>query len=309
MKDLLEEAKKEFENDNIEKAKDIYHNLIENYGDNSEALLHLARIYLSSPDRKKPIIYYKKVKDSDFTTEDLFDYAKALLRADAKEGAEEVLKKAEKILTEEEEKNNISIILTLGDIYKLTGKFNRAIECYEKATKIKNTPESYIKLGKVYSLKGDFEEASLAYELALEMDNTSLEALIGKIQIKIVERDFSSALELIKESEKMAADEKDLKKIENNKARVLLELGNDYLSKDEIATATKYFEDAENLELSPHQMEIFKKGKANIFFKLAEQYSDEENLDLAIKFYKMCEEIYPGSEIAAEAAKKRKFRE
>jgi len=204
----------------------------------------------------------------------------------------------------------LSVIKMLADSYRIAGDIDKAIQNYEKVTHVDSrSPEIYVTLGKMYSLKGDIEAAHLAYDMALDLDKEFVPAFLGNIQLLIIEKKYEDALQLITACETLSTDTDNMENLLKRKGQIFLELGKEYLEKNEIATATGYLEQAEKLPLSVKQMDNLKKSKAQIFFKLAETYSDENKLGEAIKFYKMCEDIYPDSEIARLARKRRELRE
>jgi len=304
---LLEEAEKE-KKENPQKALEIYRKLLDTDRNNPEILLYMANLYFHISDWEKAVSYYDKTSETIMSQDDLLKYANVLIKENRETRAEEILEKIE-VMEVKKDKVDISTLVSLADLYLSIEKIDKAIENYERATQISVTPEIYIKLGKAYSLKGDLEESSLAYDLALELDDKYIDAILGKIQLLIIQKNFSEAMTLIKKGEEISEEENYTKKLMERKAKILLELGNESLEKNELGQTTKYFEEAGKLALSQHQKEILKKGQAHVFFKLAEKYSNEKKMDLAIKFYKMCEEIYPESDIASLARKKRKFRE
>ncbi|MEQ8224617.1 MAG: PQQ-binding-like beta-propeller repeat protein, partial [Candidatus Eremiobacterota bacterium] len=300
--DLLKKANILAGENRLTEALPLFQDLLKMDPSNHSVLLSTGDIYFALSDWKEAVSYYEKLLRSNMSDEVLARYGKALFHEKDYQKAIELL--------EDIKEPDLSVIKMLADSYRIAGDIDKAIQNYEKVTHIDSrSPEIYVTLGKMYSLKGDIEAAHLAYDMALDLDKEFVPAFLGNIQLLIIEKKYEDALQLITTCETLQVDNDNMENLLKRKGQIFLELGKEYLEKNEIATATGYLEQAEKLPLSVKQMDSLKKSKAQIFFKLAETYSDENKLGEAIKFYKMCEDIYPDSEIARLARKRRELRE
>jgi outer membrane protein assembly factor BamB/tetratricopeptide (TPR) repeat protein len=300
--DLLKKANILAGENRLTEALPLFQDLLKMDPSNHSVLLSTGDIYFALSDWKKAVSYYEKLLRSNMSDEVLARYGKALFHEKDYQKAIELL--------EDIKEPELSVIKMLADSYRIAGDIDKAIQNYEKVTHVDSrSPEIYVTLGKMYSLKGDIEAAHLAYDMALDLNKEFVPAFLGNIQLLIIEKKYEDALQLITACETLSTDTDNMENLLKRKGQIFLELGKEYLEKNEIATATVYLEQAEKLPLSVKQMDNLKKSKAQIFFKLAETYSDENKLGEAIKFYKMCEDIYPDSEIARLARKRRELRE
>ncbi|MEQ8192136.1 MAG: PQQ-binding-like beta-propeller repeat protein [Candidatus Eremiobacterota bacterium] len=283
-------------------ALPLFQDLLNMEPSNHSVLLATGDIYFALSEWKEAVSHYEKLLRSNLSDEAISRFGKALFYEKDYQRAIE--------LFETIKEPDLSVITMLADSYRITGDIDKAIQNYEKATHIDSrSPGVYVSLGKMYSLKGDVDAAHLSYDMALDLDKEFVPAFLGNIQLLIIEKKYEDALQLITTCETLKVDHDNMENLQKRKGQIFLELGKEYLDKNEIATATGYLEKAEKLPLSAKQMDSLKKSKAQIFFKLGETYSDEKKLGDAIKFYKMCEEIYPDSEIARLARKRRELRE
>ncbi len=283
-------------------ALPLFQDLLKMDPSNHSVLLSTGNIYFALSDWKEAILYYEKLLRSNMSDEVLSRFGKALFQEKDYQRAIELFEDIKEL--------DLSAVKMLADSYRITGDIDKAIQNYEKVTRIDSkSPGVYVTLGKMYSLKGDIEAAHLSYDMALDLDKEFVPAFLGNIQLLIIEKKYEDALQLITKCQTLTVDSDNMENLLKRKGQIFLELGKEYMEKNEIATATGYMEKAEKLPLSAKQMDSLKKCKAQIFFKLGETYSDEKKLGEAIKFYKMCEEIYPDSEIARLARKRRELRE
>ena len=300
--DLLKKANVLAGENRFSEALPLFQDLLKMEPSNHSVLLSTGDMYFALSEWKEAISNYEKLLRSNMSDEALSRFGKALFYEKDYQRAIE--------LFEDIKEPELSVITMLADSYRITGDIDKAIQNYEKATHIDSkSPGVYVNLGKMYSLKGDIDSAHLSYDMALDLDKEFVPAFLGNIQLLIIEKKYEDALQLINTCETLRVDNDNMENLQKRKGQIFLELGKEYMEKNEIATATGYLEKAEKLPLSPKQMDSLKKSKAHIFFKLGETYSDEKKLGESIKFYKMCEEIYPDSEIARLARKRRELRE
>ena len=286
----------------LSEALVIFQDLLKMEPSSHSVLLSTGDIYFALSDWKEAVLHYEKLLRSNLSEEVLSRFGKALFYEKDYQRAIE--------LFEDIKEPDASVITMLADSYRITGDIDKAIQNYEKATHIDSkSPGIYVSLGKMYSIRGDIEAAHLSYDMALDLDKEFVPAFLGNIQLLIIEKKYEDALQLITTCETLKVDNDNMENLQKRKGQIFLELGKEYIEKNEIATATGYLEKAGKLPLGSKQMDTLKKFKAHIFFKLGETYSDEKKLGEAIKFYKMCEEIYPDSEIAQLARKRRELRE
>jgi outer membrane protein assembly factor BamB/Tfp pilus assembly protein PilF len=300
--DLLKKGNLLAGENRLSEALDIFQDLLKMEPSNHSVLLSTGNIYFTLSNWKEAVLHYEKLLKSNLSDDVLSRFGKALFyEKDYQRSIE---------LFEDIKEPDVSAVIMLADSYRITGDIDKAIQNYEKATHIDTkSPGIYVSLGKMYSIRGDIDAAHLSYDMALDLDNEFVPAFSGKIQLLIIEKKYEDALQLITKCETLKVDNDNMENLQKRKGQIFLELGKEYIEKNEIATAAGYLEKAGKLPLSSKQMDSLKKSKANIFFKLGETYSDENKLGEAIKFYKMCEEIYPDSEIAQLARKRRELRE
>ena len=74
----------------------------------------------------------------------------------------------------------LNALVNLGNVYFGQGKYDLAIELYERATQVDPTEGMiFYNLGAAYSNKGDYEQAVAAYAKAVEIDDSIGDAHYG----------------------------------------------------------------------------------------------------------------------------------
>ncbi|HPZ06553.1 MAG TPA: PQQ-binding-like beta-propeller repeat protein [Candidatus Eremiobacteraeota bacterium] len=301
MEEMLNKAKILLSKNRLKAALDLYHNLIKLDENNSSIILSIGNLYFTLSDWEQAIFYYEKLPVNLMDNDILFKFCQALF---------EQKNYTKVILVLEDIKNpEVSLLKLLGNSYRETGQLDKAIQVYEKVSHMDPESEIYATLGKIYSMKSDIESAYLAYEMALDLNSDCISALLGKIDLLIIEKKYDKALILIDKLDKLNLSDIYAEELKVSKVQFFLGMGQLYIEKEELATAASYLEKAEQLTISEKQLDEFRRYKATIYFKLGEKSSNDKKLEEAIKFYRLCEETYPNSDIALQAKKRRELRE
>ena len=69
------------------------------------------------------------------------------------------------------DEKNAAAYNRLGILYAKEQKFDEAIECFEIAQSLDNTPSSLHNVGLIYLETGSYEKAAMAFEQAIELEN------------------------------------------------------------------------------------------------------------------------------------------
>lgn len=149
--------------------KKIAENMEKIYKDNIDAVLYDVVRHFVNTDEYEKTLYYsmtagKKAKDALAFDESMKYYKIAL----------DSLEKLDSTL--ENKGKNADAILNLGDIYRVTGEWDTALQQYENAAKIsreiKNEEQeakSYIKIGEIKSERNEWDEAIKNFEKGLKI--------------------------------------------------------------------------------------------------------------------------------------------
>lgn len=196
------------------------------------------------------------------------------------------------------DKNNSMALANLGNVLKELGKYDQAIDKYQKALKIQADPEIYYNLGLLYQEINNDNSAITAYRASLSLNKNFINSIINLSILYFNQRAYEKALELLNETDVSVLENpnvllnkgfalnelglyteaieclKKCLKIEANNPKVLSNLGTAYLGIKNYPETLKCYEQALN----------FDDNSAQIYSNLGHLYQKLKNYPKSIEF-------------------------
>jgi spermidine synthase len=137
----------------------------------ASAYVHLGVSYAAQENFEASIAAYRKAKD---------------LRADLADVVGQSIDLVERLRRAREHPNDPAVQARLGELYASDGRFDRAIECFEKATALApDSPEGLFTLARYYEAEERDLEALRAYDRGLALDPTNAQARNNREKLSI----------------------------------------------------------------------------------------------------------------------------
>ena len=137
----------------------------------ASAYVHLGVSYAAQENFEASIAAYRKAKD---------------LRADLAGVVGQSIDLVERLRRAREHPNDPAVHARLGELYASDGRFDRAIECFEKATALApGSPEGLFTLARYYEAEERDLEALRAYDRGLALDPTNAQARNNREKLSI----------------------------------------------------------------------------------------------------------------------------
>ncbi len=110
-------------------------------------------------------------------------------------------------LTRNKEKQHYDVMKELGDCYASTGEFEKAQQCYDKASSLgPDEAGPYIGLGVIALQSGLLDDAEMAFRVACRLDNKNAEAWSGLAMVAQKREDHERAFDLYLKGLELDAD-------------------------------------------------------------------------------------------------------
>ncbi len=272
------------ENERVMFHKKVAENMEKVHKDNIDEVLYDITRHFANTDEQPKKVYYsmmagEKAKDA-FAPEESMKYYKIGLKS---------LKKLES--TMENKEKMVNILLNLGDIYKVIGEIDIALEQYNNAVSIsreinkdKQEVNSYIKIGEIKSERNEWGKAIEKFEKGLKISEKGnnvkgmAEAYKNIGYVHWRKADFDKSLDYFNKTMECAKKIKDTGLI----AYTNLRIGTVYSGEGEKEKGIEYLQ--KSIDLSEKHGDFYTMAAA--YNNIGEIYRLEEKYDKAIWYYK-----------------------
>ncbi len=248
---------------------------------------------LSGEYGKKLLDLSEKSRDNQMILSAYYILGKSFCIAAMYDNALEYTSKGLNLSKTLKHKNFVSIFLNLsGIIYNYIDKKQEAMSCYEESLSHANEEQRgviYHNIANIYFETGDYNKSLECNYDALECIKQTVNSNEKLMCIKygigvsyLYKKNYTNALKLLLESEKLANEMKDI--------RVTLlycDLSVTYYHLDQLEKANEYLTMAE-MSLNKHNWE---QDKAKAILLLSNIYEERKDSDAALKFYKKYAEL------------------
>jgi len=285
----------------LDKAKELYLELLKNDPKHAEALHNLGIIFAQTRDFENAVNYFKAATEFNPDSAQYFcNLATALNDLGQTEQSIATFEKAKQL-----NPHAADIYYNLGNAYQKIGKYHEAIESYKKTIEINpNWFEAYLNCGNSYDLLGDFQKALEWFEDILKINPYYSAAYInrGNVLTKLNRQD--DALQSYDIAQKLGINNYDayltsadifIKKGEYQKSIQIVDnairinpydprgyyfLGMNYFHIRDLNSAIQNFQ--KSIDLKPDYADAYN-GLAMCFAKALHFKEAQENFDKALK--------------------------